>query len=98
VEDQLDPATGAASPNGVRELVVRFARPSDGNPSTRQDGDAGDLLAMLMDARDGAALEVCLAGTVGGQAFRCCDSVTVHNRGLRDLPRGRFPEAAAGPG
>ena len=97
LEDRLDLPGGAAHPNGVREVVIRFARPSDGNPDTRHDGDAGDLLAMLMDLPDGAAVEVCLAGAVAGRAFQCCDSVTVHNRGLRDLPRGLLPEAASGP-
>lgn len=97
VEDLLDVAGGTAIPNGVRELVVRFARPSDGNPDTRRDGDAGDILAMLTDLPDGTAVEVCIAGSVGGEALRCCDSVMVRNRGLRDLPRGLFPEAAAGP-
>jgi hypothetical protein len=97
VEDLLDLAGGAAVPNGTREIVLRFGRPSDGDPRTRQDGDAGDLLAMLMDLPDGAAAEVCLAGAANGRAFRCCDSIRVRNRGLRDLPRGLFPEAAAGP-
>lgn len=97
VEDLIDVAGGAEIPNGVSELVAWFARPSDGNPDTRRDGDAGDLLAMLMDLPDGTEAEVCLAGTAGGHPFRCCDSVTVRNRGLRDLPRGLFPEAAASP-
>ena len=97
VEDLLDVAGGAAIPNGVRELVVRFAHPSDGDPRTRQDGDAGDLLGLLLDRPAGTGGVVCLAGAVRGQAFHCCDSVTVHNRGLRDLPRGLFPEAASGP-
>jgi len=97
VEDLLDVAGGAAIPNGVREVVVRFARPSDGNPDTRRDGDAGDILAMLLDLPDGTAVEVCIAGSVGGEALQCCDSVTVRNRGLRDLPHGLFPEAAASP-
>jgi hypothetical protein len=97
VEDLLDAPGGAALPNGTRELVLRFSRPSDGNPETRHDGDAGDVLAMLMDLPDGAAAEICVGGAAGSRAFQCCDSVTVRNRGLRDLPRGLLPEATAGP-
>jgi hypothetical protein len=88
VEDLVDTRLGTASPNGVPELVVRFDRPSDGDPATREDGDAGDLLAMLMDVPDGTSVPICLEGRIDDATFTCCDSVVVRNRGLRNLPRG----------
>ena len=90
-EDAVDVRSGILAPNGVQELVVRFVDPSDGNPTTREDGNAGDVLAMLMDAADGASAEVCIAGRIDGAAFQCCDAVTVRNQGLRELPRGLLP-------
>lgn len=76
------PAAGAAS------RVVRFDRPCDGDPVTRDDGDAGDVLAMILDLPDGTSVPVCLGGTLDGVPFTCCDTVVVRNRGLRDR-RGR---------
>ncbi len=87
-EDRFDLRTGRAGSNGLDETVVRFNRPSDGIPKTRGDGDAGDLLAMLLDQPDGTLAEVCVAGSVGGTPFEFCDHVMVRNRGLRDLPAG----------
>ena len=95
-EDRIDVRSGRAVPNGIEETVVRFIRPADGDPATPGDGNAGDLLAMLMDVPDGSSVEVCLAGRVAGQTFECCDSVLMRNRGLRNLPAGLFPEVSAG--
>ena len=85
-EDAVDVRGGGHIPNGAREAVIRFDLPCDGDPATRDDGDAGDVLAMLLDVPDGQAVEVCLAGRVGAKPFRCCDSLSIRNRGLRDLP------------
>jgi len=86
-EDVMDLRGGVHLPNGIRELVARFVDPSDGDPATTEDGNAGDVLAMLMDVPDGEAAEVCIAGSFEGSPFQCCESVTIRNRGLRDLPR-----------
>lgn len=83
---------GTWSPNGIVEAVVSFDRSADGDARTRGDGDAGDVLAMLLDVPDGESAEICLTGSIEGVPFSCCDSVTVRNRGLRDLPGGLFPE------
>jgi len=93
---ELQPGTlsGAGPPGGAPVLVVRFDRPADGNPATREDGDAGDILAMLLGVPDGAAAPVCMAGRIDGIPFECCDAIEVHNRGLRDLPRGLAPPAS----
>ncbi len=91
VEDRAGLRRRLDLPNGVPELVVRFDRPSDGKSATRQDGDAGDILAMLMGVPDGQSVPVCVAGRAGGVPFECCDTVEVRNRGLRDLPRGLVP-------
>jgi len=88
VEDRADPASCLMTPNGVPEMVVRFDRPADGSAVTREDGDAGDIIAMLMDVPDGRQVEICIAGRTGEGAFECCDAIEVRNRGLRDLPRG----------
>jgi hypothetical protein len=90
-EDTMDVGGRALLPNGVRELVVRFVKPCDGDPATRDDGNAGDILAMLMDRPDGESVEVCIAGRHDSRTFECCDAVTVRNRGLRGLPRGLLP-------
>jgi len=94
----LDPASGAppgeGDPGGNAALIVRFDRPSDGNPSTREDGDAGDILAMLMGVPDATVAPVCIAGRAAGESFECCDTVVVRNRGLRDLPRGLTPASS----
>lgn len=90
-EDRWDAGGRVPVPNGVPELVVRFDRPCDGDPTTRTDGDAGDVLAMLMDVPDGTAVPICFAGGTPEGGFTCCDTVTVRNRGLRDLPRGLLP-------
>jgi hypothetical protein len=95
-EDAMDVAGGTLLPNGVRELVVRFLRPCDGDPSTRDDGNAGDVLAMLMDRPDGQSVEVCIAGRHDGLTFECCNPVTVRNRGLREFPRGLLPARGSG--
>ncbi len=92
VEDETDVRGDASRPNGVPEAVVRFDRPSDGDPKTQEDGDAGDVLAMLTDVPDGRSADVCLAGKVAGSRFVCCDSLLVRNRGLRDLPPGMRPK------
>ncbi|MGD8377119.1 MAG: hypothetical protein PVF68_13370 [Acidobacteriota bacterium] len=76
---------------GGDSRVVRFDRPCDGDPGTRDDGDAGDLLAMLLDVPDGTSVPVCLGGTLDGIPFACCDAVVVRNRGLRDRPGRRVP-------
>lgn len=91
VEDRSDPGRGLMTPNGVPELIVRFDRPADGDPATLEDGDAGDLLAMLMDVPDGRSVPICIAGRANGTPFECCDTVEVRNRGLRDLPRALMP-------
>ena len=88
IEDRADVRGHGAVPNGVPEMVVRFDRPSDGDPRTREDGDAGDILAMLTDVPDGASVDLCLAGQAGGEPFTCCAAVRVRNRGLRDRPQG----------
>ena len=59
-----------------------------------EDGDAGDILAMLMDVPDGTSVPVCIAGRTGGASFQCCDTIEVRNRGLRDLPRGLIPPSS----
>jgi hypothetical protein len=87
-EDVMDLRGGVHVPNGLPELVARFVDPSDGDPTTTEDGNAGDVLAMLMDVPDGETVEVCIAGRFEGSPFRCCDSITIRNRGLRDLPGG----------
>jgi hypothetical protein len=94
VEEVLDPPARLERPNGRSALVVRFDRPSDGNPTTREDGDAGDILAMLMSVPDGQTAPICVAGRVSGAIFECCDMVEVRNRGLRDLPRGLTPPSS----
>jgi hypothetical protein len=91
VEDATDVWQHLRSPNGLREAVVLFHRPSDGDPATPHDGNAGDVLAMLLGVPDGESAEICLAGRLGEAAFQCCDTVQVRNRGLRDLPRGLMP-------
>jgi len=88
VEPVSDAPPGTGNPGGSGALIVRFDRPSDGNPATHEDGDAGDILAMLMGVPDGTAAPVCIAGRAAGESFECCDTVVVRNRGLRDLPRG----------
>jgi len=93
-EDGQDARGRSPLPNGVPEAVVRFARPSDGDPRTARDGDAGDVLAMVMDVPDGTSVEVCLAGSFRGAAFACCDQLRVRNRGLRPVPRGLIPVQA----
>ncbi len=94
VEDLADPWRRLDRPNGMSELVVRFDRPSDGNPATREDGDAGDVLAMLMGVPDGHSAPICVAGRAAGATFECCDMVEVRNRGLRDLARGLLPPSS----
>lgn len=86
VEDRLDVRGLGQAPNGIPEAVVRFERASDGDPSTPEDGNADDIIAMLMDVPDGRQVEVCLAGRAAGFSFTCCDRLTVRNRGLRHLP------------
>lgn len=90
-EDLMDVRGGIRVPNGLPELVARFVEPSDGDPATKDDGNAGDVLAMLMGMPDGESAEVCIAGRLNGSFFQCCDSITVRNRGLRDIPRGILP-------
>ncbi len=97
LEDKVDVRGGAPFPNGIREVVLSFRRPVDGDPSTRGDGDAGDVLAMLLGVPDGQEAQVCLQGQLDGMSFQCCDTVQVRNRGLRDLPRGLFPPGGDGP-
>ena len=94
VEGRADASRRTEHSNGIPELVVRFDRPADGDPTTREDGDAGDLLAMLMGVPDGQTAEVCAAGRAAGASFECCDTVVVRNRGLRDLPRGLIPTSS----
>ena len=97
-EDKVDVRHRVAGANQATELVVRFTRPSDGDPATVGDGDGGDVLAMLTDVPDGKTAEICLAGSYGDEGFTCCDSVTIRNRGLRDLPPGlRPPDSATRP-
>ncbi len=91
IEDRADLRRRTPLPNGIPELIVRFEYPSDGDPATRGDGDAGDILAMLMGVPDGQAAEVCFAFQAAGTPFECCDTIIVHNRGLRNLPRGLAP-------
>ena len=91
LQDKADVRSGAPFPNGIREAVISFRHPVDGDPSTRGDGNAGDVLAMLLGVPDGQEAPVCLAGQLEGAWFQCCDTVQVRNRGLRDLPRGLFP-------
>lgn len=90
VEDKRGLWQGVSGPNGIPELIVRFREPCDGDPATRNDGDAGDILAMLLDLPDGRSAEVCVAGRVAGSGFECCDRIEVRNRGLRDRPLGLF--------
>lgn len=90
-EDRTDVRRRRPVANQVPELVIRFQQPGDGDPATAEDGDAGDVLAMLTDVPDGRTAEICLAGSVGDAQFNCCDTVTIRNRGLRDLPPGLRP-------
>lgn len=90
-EDRMDVRKRGPGANQAPELVIRFTQPSDGDPSTPEDGDAGDVLAMLTDVPDGRKAEICLAGSVGEAQFSCCDTVTIRNRGLRDLPSALRP-------
>ena len=94
VEEVADPQARLEQPHSKSVLVVRFDRPSDGNPATCEDGDAGDILAMLMSVPDGQTAPVCVAGRAAGATFECCDTIKVRNRGLRDLPRGLTPPAS----
>jgi hypothetical protein len=86
IEDSFDVRGGGRVPNGIREAVIRFTRPSDGDPVTPEDGNADDVAAMLSDVPDGQSVPVCLAGRFAGVEFTCCDRMTVRNRGFRDLP------------
>ena len=95
-EDREDVRGRGTIPNGVPEAVVHFTRPCDGKSGTRDDGNSGDVLAMLMDVPDGQTAEVCIAGRIAGTGFECCDAIRVINRGLRDLPRGLTPRADSG--
>lgn len=94
LEHQPGAPSGSGPPAGTPALVVRFDRPADGNAATREDGDAGDILAMLLGLPDGQAAPVCVAGRIDGVPFECCDAIELHNRGLRDLPRGLAPPAS----
>lgn len=94
-EDKADVRRRGSGANGVVELVVRFSRPSDGDPSTIEDGDGGDILAMLTDVPDGRSAAICLAGSLGEEQFACCDTVMIRNRGLRNLPPGLRPTDSA---
>ncbi len=96
VEDRAGVRGGGHLPNGVPEAVVRFVRPCDGKAETRDDGDASDVLAMLMDVPDGGTVEVCIAGRVDEVPFECCDAISVRNRGLRDRPHGLIPATGHG--
>lgn len=91
-EDMTDVRRRRPVANQVPELVIRFQQPGDGDPATAEDGDAGDVLAMLTDVPDGRTAEICLAGSVGDAQLSCCDTVTIRNRGLRDLPPGLRPD------
>ena len=95
-EDRTDVRRRGPGANQAPELVIRFNQPSDGDPVTAEDGDGGDVLAMLTDVPDGRTAEICLAGLVGDAQFSCCDTVTIRNRGLRDLPSGLRPGGPPG--
>jgi len=90
-EDRMDVRKRGPGANQAPELILRFNQPSDGDPATMEDGNAGDVLAMLTDVPDGRSAEICLAGQVGDTQFSCCDTVIIRNRGLRDLPSGLRP-------
>ena len=68
----------------VRGLAI-FQAPSDGDPAT-PDGNAQDLLALMLEQPDAAMVEVCFAGTAEGSSFEACTRVRLTNRGLRDRP------------
>ncbi|HEU4402410.1 MAG TPA: hypothetical protein VFT43_09930, partial [Candidatus Polarisedimenticolia bacterium] len=63
-------------------LSLRFDLAHDGSCLTL-DGNRQDLLGALADVPDNTVAPVCLAGTASGQAFQCCTTARVRNRGTR---------------